>query len=380
MAESLRVLVVTDEMEVGGSQRQISHLLGSLARRADYHVDLLYFREHSFLVDVLAEHGVHATCLPKRRRVDLAFLRALRAFLAAGRFDVVHAYSLTAECWVSLAMLGLRPRPRMIATVRGTFHVYRRWQWWAKRWVLAHADAVIANARAGADLAAARTGHPRGRIDVIPNGVPLPSPRDHESVRMRSCTKGAQRICALFVGRLVLEKGLSLLLDALAALPPARRPLLTLAGDGPLRSELELQAQALGLDDDVIFLGVRDDVGMLMESADFLVLPSHEEGLSNVVMEAMAHALPVLVSDAGGNPELVEDDHTGLVFPRGNGAQLVRALERMADDRLLRARLGAAARARIAETFTIESMVRRTEAVYLRLLGSEAWMERKEAA
>ncbi|GAP66366.1 glycosyl transferase group 1 [Mizugakiibacter sediminis] len=380
MARPLRVLVVTDEMEVGGSQRQICHLVEELARRRDIHVELLYFREHSFLVDALQQQGVRVTCLPKRRRIDPAFLRALRRFLAEGRFDIVHAYSLTAECWITLAASGLRPRPRLVATVRGTFHVYRRWQWWIKRWVLSRADAVIANARAGADLAAARAGFPRERIDVIPNGVTLPAPAAREPAHVRVGAKPSQRLEALFVGRLVFEKGLPLLLDALASMPPARRPRLTLVGDGPLREELELQTAALGLDGDVVFLGARSDVGALMGEADFLVLPSREEGLSNVVMEAMAHALPVLVSDAGGNPELVEDGRTGLMFANGNGAELVRALERMVDDRLLRTRLGAAARARIADTFTIESMVRRTEAVYRRLLGDEAWVERKEAA
>ncbi|HEX7113380.1 MAG TPA: glycosyltransferase family 4 protein [Mizugakiibacter sp.] len=380
MARPLRVLVVTDEMEVGGSQRQICYLVEELAQSRGCHVELLYFREHSFLVDALRAQGVRVTCLPKRRRVDLAFLRALRAFLAEGRFDIVHAYSLTAECWITLAASGLRPRPQVVATVRGTFHVYRRWQWWIKRWVLSRAGAVIANARAGADLAAARTGFPRERIDVIPNGVQLSAPSPRDAAHARPAPKISQRLDALFVGRLVFEKGLPLLLDALASMPPARRPRLTLAGDGPLREELELQVAALGLDDDVVFLGARSDVGTLMDGADFLVLPSREEGLSNVVMEAMAHALPVLVSDAGGNPELVEDGRTGLVFASGNGAELVRALERMVDDRVLRTRLGAAARARIAETFTIDSMVRRTEAVYRRLLGDEAWVERKEAA
>src|SRR6185312_7048829 len=122
----------------------------------------------------------------------------------------------------------------------------------------------------------------------------------------------------LFVGRLVPEKNLALLLDAMAQVPAAHRPLLLLAGDGPLRGALAERIGALELGADVRLLGERRDAQGLMQLADFLVLPSREEGLSNVLLEAMAAGCAALASDAGGNPELVEHEASGLLFPSGD--------------------------------------------------------------
>src|SRR5690606_4695483 len=100
---------------------------------------------------------------------------------------------------------------------------------------------------------------------------------------------------------------------ALAAMPPDARPWMALAGDGPLRADIERRSVAAGLGHDLRLLGERGDVAQLMQAADFLVLPSSLEGMSNVLMEAMSLGCPVVASAVGGNTELVEDGATGLL-------------------------------------------------------------------
>lgn len=367
-----RLLVVSDEMEVGGSQRQIVHLLTGLDRSA-WQPELLYFRTPSFLVDQLEAAGVRTHCLPKRGRVDAAFLRRLHAFLAAGRYDLVHAFSLTAELWVR-AMLPFLAPTRFVASVRGLCLGDPAWQWWLKRWVVRRADAIVANSRAGARMTAVRTGVPRARIDVIPNGVGMPGPLDGAArERGRVALDIAHdRICGLFVGRLVVEKNLPLLLDALARLPPGSRPLLLLAGDGPLRGPLGRQARSLRLEADLRLLGERRDAPLLMQLADFVVLPSREEGLSNVLLEAMAAGRAVIASDVGGNPELVEDGHTGLLFGSGDADALASGLRALADDPALRTRLGEAARRHVASRHAVAALVDATAALYRKVLEGPA--------
>ena len=367
-----RLLVVTDEMEVGGSQRQIAHLLAGLDPRR-WQAELLYFRTPSFLVGELEARGIRTRHLPKRGRIDLRFLRRLHALLSQGRYDVVHAYSLTAELWVR-ALLPLLPRTVFVASVRGLCLGYPWWQWRLKRAIARRADAIIANSRAGARMTAQRARVSLQRIDVIPNGVEIPAPigpaaRTHARAQL-AIPEG--RVFGLFVGRLVPEKNLPLLLDAMAQLPAVHRPLLLLAGDGQLRGALVERIGALGLDADVRLIGERRDAQALMQFADFLVLPSREEGLSNVLLEAMAAGCAALASDAGGNPELVEHESSGLLFPSGDAPALARALQRLCADEALRARLGAQARAHAQSAHSLAALVTTTEALYLRTLADGA--------
>lgn len=363
-----RLLVVTDEMEVGGSQRQIVHLLLGLDR-SRWQPTLLYFRRRSFLVDELEASGIRCIHLPKQGRISVGFVWRLWKLLRHERFELIHAYSLTAELWVR-ALLPLLPRTRYIASVRGLCLIYPDWQWRIKRWILGRSDAVISNAKAGAQVTADRTGYRVADIDIVPNGIDLPelipSVQRAAARRMLGVTNG--RIAALFVGRLVVEKNLPLLVEAMALLEPSRRPLLLIAGDGPLAPALDLQIAAAGIAGDVIRLGERSDTRLLMQAADFLVLPSSEEGLSNVVLEAMSAGLAVLASDVGGNPELIDDGVSGWLFPSGDAQTLAMKLQALAEQADLRRTLGSKARAQAQRYYSIPALVSQTETIYERVL------------
>lgn len=364
-----RLLVVSDEMEIGGSQRQIVHLLAGLDR-GRWQPELVYFREHSYLAESLAGLGIAVHRLPKRRRIDLVFLWRLAAFLRRGRYDVVHAFSLTAEVWTLAARMFLLRPPRVVASVRGLYQEQPPLFWRLKRAVVRHADAIVANAAAGARVAAARTGVPIQRIRVIPNGVPLPAALAQDAIETLRAGVGAppDRVMALFVGRLVPDKNIPCLLRALAALPPEVRPWLAVAGDGPLRAGLASLAAELGLAAGVRFLGERSDPVALMQAADFLVLPSRQEGLSNVLLEAMATGCPVVASAVGGTPELVVDGHTGLLFADDDAGALASCLRRLSQDARLRDALAAQARERALADYSVERMVASTMEVYERCL------------
>ncbi|MET0290430.1 MAG: glycosyltransferase [Pseudoxanthomonas sp.] len=364
-----RLLVVTDEMEVGGSQRQITRLLSGLDR-SRWQPELLYFRKRSFLVDQLEAQGIPVHHLPKRGRIDITFVLRYAALLRNGRFDLVHAFSLTAELWTLIASLLCLSRPKRVASVRGLYAEMPGWFWRIKRVLLRTSAAVISNSAAGAESASARSGVPRSRIDVVPNGIVIP---DEVDLAARQRTRDAlavsqERVVALYVGRLVQAKNVPCLLRALARLPATQRPQLLLAGDGPLRASLQQQAQALALAADVRFLGERDDTLALMQAADFTVLPSHSEGMSNVVMEAMAAGCPVIASHVGGNPELIESGHDGALFDTDDDAMLAQLIQRFTADAGLRQRLGRQARATMQARYSIPALVAATTAIYERCM------------
>ena len=381
MPEPRRLLVVIDEMEVGGSQRQVAHLLAGIDRGA-WQPELAYFRRTSFLADELRGAGIPVHHVPKRGRFDPVFLWRLGRLLRRGRFDVVHAFSLTAELWTALARLVSGRRPAFVASERNQYTRKPAWYWLLKRYVLGRCDAVIANSAAGAHVTAARTGHPEGRFDVVANGVVMPEPMPHAERRALRATIGAPsgRVAGLFVGRLVDQKNLPCLVRALAILPPARRPWIALAGDGPLREAIAAQAQAAGVANDLCFLGERQDATQLMQALDFLVLPSHHEGLSNALLESMAAGCPVVASAVGGTPELVEREHTGLLFPADDAGALADCLDLFASDSILRAGLASRALARVEERYAVPAMVAATVAVYDRCLANRAAARHGSAA
>ena len=369
MTASLRILVMTDEMEVGGSQRQIVHLLRGLKARG-HEVSLLYFRKHSFLLDAVRAEGIAVTQIEKLKPIDLRFTWALLRFLQRGRVDVVHCFSITAELWTRLVM-PLVWGTRFISSVRGLGLDFPDWHWRAKAWVMRGSDAVISNSRAGAELMQARCQFPAARIDVVHNGAALAtdiSAARREQARQTVEWVSPQRMRLLFVGRLVYNKNVRMLLLALARLPAERRPLAWIAGFGPDRGDLLILRERLELSEDVRFLDERDDTAELMLAADLLVLPSREEGLSNVIIEAMGSGLPIIATAVGGTPELIRDGENGLLVPNEDDNALAVALQRLIDDAALRDRLAAQARADALTGFSLDAMVDHTVSIYQRCL------------
>jgi glycosyltransferase involved in cell wall biosynthesis len=363
----LRILIVTDEMEVGGSQRQIVNLARGLDR-ACHDVTVLYFRHRSFLVDELEAAGVRVRQLPKRGRVDPFFLRELRRELLEGRYDIVHAFAFSAELWAAVTrrLLPAARRPELVSSIRGTYGWYGRLHWWLKRWITRQSSRVVANSHSGADFACERMGWPRSAIDVVYNGVqPQPTPMGRREELRNAWGLRPDDVVALFVGRLVPVKDVQTLLRASARLcdhlPQVH---VVICGDGPQRDSLRALAVQLGLQLRLHFLGERADVPALIDAADLLVLCSRQEGLSNVILEAMHGARPVVASAVGGTIELVDDGVNGLLFEAGDDAALASAVSRLACDPLLRKRLGRAGAARMQRQFSTEAMVAAMAGLY----------------
>lgn len=222
------------------------------------------------------------------------------------------------------------------------------------RQVWRRAAAVVANSEGLRQLGCAF--EDRVEIKVIPNGVDLdkfPVPqRPWAPLRM------------LFVGRIVYQKGLDLLLQALSQLGRQDWEL-DLVGDGPGLNKLKQQSQRLNIADRVHFAGwlSREQLPAALAAANLFVYPSRHEGMPNAVLEAMASGLPVLATRIAGNEELVTQE-TGVLVPSDDPDALRSALETLLPDAAGRERMGAAARKRT----TAEYSWRRIAQAYLDLM------------
>ncbi|MGY8870326.1 MAG: TIGR03088 family PEP-CTERM/XrtA system glycosyltransferase [Pseudomonadales bacterium] len=143
---------------------------------------------------------------------------------------------------------------------------------------------------------------------------------------------------------------------------------LVIVGDGPLFAALKEQVHDLGLDEKVWLAGDRKDIPALLRSMDIFVLPSLGEGISNTVLEAMATGLPVIATRVGGNPELVDDQNTGVLVPVGNSEELARVLLDIVNDKDKLSAMGAAGLAKVQKQFHWDITVANYLAVYDELL------------
>ena len=202
---------------------------------------------------------------------------------------------------------------------------------------------------------------PRDLITVIPNGQPTPSDKGpvptSPTLREEIGLAADARVVG-FVGRLAPQKCLPDLVWAIQLLYQViDNAYLVLVGDGPVREQLSELARSFDCRDRVIFLGHRTDAAALTRQFDVFCLASSFEGMSNSLMEAMASNVPVVVSDIASNQELVEHEQTGLVFPHGDGAAMMKALKRVLEDTELAEQMGRAALKLMTERHSVEQMV-----------------------
>lgn len=223
------------------------------------------------------------------------------------------------------------------------------------------ASAVVTVSHYDRDLARRHHVAAKGGVEVIHNGMPDdPRRRDH------NLASGPVRL--LMVGRHVFQKDHPTLFRALATLRD-KSWTIDLVGVGPDEGKHKAMARELGLAERVHFLGYRKDVPDLMAKADINVLVSNWEGLPRSIIEAMRAGLPTVASDVGGCREMIVDDVTGYLAPRGDADAVAHRLSALIDERHKRQSLGANARRSFAQSFTFDAMFDKTMVAYRKILA-----------
>jgi len=235
-------------------------------------------------------------------------------------------------------------------------------------------DRIVVLTERGRDEHLARgIGRPEQFV-VIPSGVDLQAVRrsapPYETARGRLGVN-PETCLVVGLGRLVPVKGFQVLVKALplivSAVPSAR---LLLVGEGPLREDLLVEAQALGVGDCLKLAGAQSDPAPFLAAADLVVVPSLNEGMGRVLVEAMALGCPVVATRVGGIPAVVADGESGLLVPPDDPPALARAVGELLKDPGVRQRMGEAGRRR-AEQFSLAVMESRLLHLYRELCAEK---------
>lgn len=357
-----RVLIVIDELDIGGTEQQILELVRRLPRER-YSPLVCCFR-HGRKAAEIQQLGVRVVELPKRRRVDPAFFRRLVRLMRDERVDIVHTFLIGGNLWGRLAAV-LAGVPTVVASERNV----DVWEDFVKR-ALGRALAsftgrIVANAEAVRRYLIARGADP-GRVVTIRNGVDLArfdGPLDIPAVR-RSCGVAPEHFLATVVARLEPQKGHDTVIEAMARLRD-RYPRLRALFVGGGSHEAHLRANVAGrqLTDRVLFAGFRTDSADIIRATDVSVLTSTREGLSNTLLESLAAGRPVIASRVGGNAEVVPPD-VGILVPPADPTALTDALARCIDDPAGAARMGQLGHDYARREFSVHRMVAETMALY----------------
>ena len=360
-----RVVQLVLSLSPGGTERLVIEICKRLARRIDSSVICL--DEPGDWACELEAEGISVNALNRQPGFRPSIARRIAHLARSSGAQVIHAHHYSPYVYGTLASL-LAPM-RVVFTEHGRLSnaAPSRKRRLVNPW-LARVPATICAVSEDLRRHMAAEGFPARRIDVVYNGI---EPGTRPGAAERQSARAAlgmpdQAFVIGTAGRLDPVKNLQALLQAHALLVeshPAAR--LVIIGEGPERASLEAGAAALGISSRVHFAGYRADVRRLMPAFDVFANTSTYEGVSLTILEAMAAALPVVASPAGGNPEVVTHEDTGLVV-RAEPASIANAFRRLAADPIRRGTMGEAGRRRVCGHFSIDRMVEQYAAAYLR--------------
>ena len=359
---NLRVVHVDTERGWRGGERQAFWLAERLMWKG--HRSVMAVRPGEPLATKAEAAAIPIIPLSPFSEMDVMAALSLRRAIRHENADLVHAHTGHAVALAALATMGTRAK--MVLTRRVSFPLKRNP---ASLWKYARADAMIAVCRATANALVA-SGIESARITVAYSGVDLTRvipPASAATLASLGVKTGAPLV--VMVAALVGHKDP---LTFVRAMEVARRTVpevqALMVGEGDLRAEVEREIAILQLSDTVHLAGYRTDADSLMSVADVVALSSSDDGIGGVVIDAMSFGKPVAATAAGGIPEAVVNDETGLLVPIGDVNALGQAIARLLTDRELAGRLGANG-IRRAPLFSIDNTVDRTLEVYERVLA-----------
>jgi glycosyltransferase involved in cell wall biosynthesis len=376
-SERIKVMKFLTYFGVGGTERQFLYLANGLNRtRFDLSIGCMS-RSGGFLHDAealsfpIAEFPAKSLCNRSAWSNQWKLARHLRR----EKIQVLHAYGFYSTVFaIPPATLGANCVKIVSVRDMGAFVDHARLRTFALSMFCRWADCVLANSHAVRGWLI-QQGVKSRKIHVIPNGIGIPPRRtDAEGFPFRDEFKIDHHAPLIaMVARLIRSKGVEYFIEAargaIDRYPSAR---FVIVGDNEYLPQhvlaLKDRARTLGLGDRMIFTGHRSDVARILREVDVFVLPTLTESFSNSILEAMANGIPVVATNVGGNPELIDDRRTGMLVPPRDAGAIQRALVELLESPSYSLDLGESARDKVIRQFSLAAVLGQTEDLYTPLL------------
>lgn len=361
-----KVAHLTFHMRTGGAEKVICSLVENLDPRKFTSSVLCLDHPVGHFAKLLMRQGYEVKTLGRKPGFDFSLVLKIRRHIAEHGIDVLHCHQYTPYVY---GVLGAAFTPcRVIFTEHGRFYPDRRK---VKR-VLVNpllafiTDHITAISSATADALSRYENFPKGRIGIVYNGIdgsPYRGRGDSRLLASLGIGEGARVLGT--VARLDPIKNQTMMIKALGLVHRYYpETYLLLVGDGPESESLKAFAAGRNLSSRVIFTGFREDTHRYYRCMDLFLLTSFSEGTAMTLLEAMASGLTSVVTEVGGNPEVVRDGETGFFVASDDETALAEKICRVLGDDDLRQRFGRNASLRFERCYSIEKMVSAYETIY----------------
>ena len=368
----MKIVILIRSLDIGGAERQAVALARALHQR-QHTVTVMVFYPGGEMTGTLETAGVSVISLDKKGRWDLIpFIWRLVRQIRTSQADVVQSYLSVANT-LSVLIKPFIGRRQVIWGIRAAdidlshYNWLFSLTWWIERHLACCADKIIVNSRAG-QVYALKNGFPERAMVVIPNGIDSARFIVNRAAGLRLRREwgvAEDTVLIGLIGRLDPIKGHGLFIRAAAALlkkAPEVRFICVGGSSGAYYQEHKQLAEQLGITTQLLWVDVTEDMVSLYNALDCLTNCSQSEGFSNVIGEAMACAVPCVVTDVGDSSWLVGSG--GIVVPPNQPAALCDAWRELLADQQQRVDLGERGRQRVVAEFSVARLLEQTEQVY----------------
>lgn len=361
--EKIKVLQLVEDLKIGGAERVIANIAEGLDRQR-FEVSVWCICQGGEIAEELINKGIKVEILGMRSHRSPLFFLKLCKKMKRNRVEVLHVHGYTATTLGRLAAIFARV-PVIFAHLHSTYWGYTRKQLWIEKQLSRFTHKIICCSQAVARFAIEQEGIDPVKTVVIYNGTdgrelePDTQVREEFGLSPEDLTVGC-------IASLTSHKGHRYLLEAVKEVRE-KFPMvkILLVGNGPLRKKLEEDTRELGISSNIIFCGLRKDIAELLSVMDVVVLPSSErEGLGISLIEAMAAGKPVIGTNIGGIPEVIEKDKTGILVPPKDPEALARAILSLLENKELAKRMGESGKRLFEQKFTRRVMLNNIEGLY----------------
>jgi glycosyltransferase involved in cell wall biosynthesis len=367
-----RVALMLESDGPGGAESVLLSLATGLRERGiEVHAAVLANRS-GWLTSRLRDAGIDLFTPSLKHPVSLKFAKEVGAWMRDSGSEIVHAHEFTMGFYAGVASL-FTDLPYVITMHggHGYSHAFRRRL--ALGMSARRAAAVVGVSESTCEHLVRSLWMNRNRVQLVTNGV-LAVVGNRQSTRTSLALRENEHLF-LAVGNLYAVKGHKVLLEACALL--AKKKTLSpwrvvVAGRGNQAEALQQQIVDMELEEHVVLLGLRNDIGDLLAAADGWVMPSLSEGLPLALLEAMFCGLPVISTAVGGIPDLIRPGESGWLVEPGNARELADAMMEQLSDRPLGARMAARAKLVAEQGYGQEMMIDRYLGIYRAALAARA--------